>query len=56
MVLGSNSSSSNYEALFNFSEPQLKSKIEFIISASWAASRDRTKGGILILIGYDFYN
>lgn len=56
MVLGSNPSSSNYEGLFTFSEPRLKSKTEFIISAAQAASKDRTKGGILILIDYDFYN
>lgn len=39
--------------LFNFSEPQLKNKIGFIISASRAASKDKTKEGLLIPIDDD---
>lgn len=38
------------DKLFNFSEPQVKNKLEFTISASQAASKDKTKEGTLIMI------
>lgn len=61
MVLGSNPSSTmtdctTFDEFFDVSEPPLKSNKECIISASPAASKDKTKEGLLILIYYDFYN